>query len=122
MTTVPIEKEAAISNVAADIVFTVLSCGIYGLFWLARQFRVVNAFLGRDKYRFWTCLLLSVVTCGIYAFYLLYIFSEDVEAIRVERGKDANSNFAVINLLLAVVGFHIISQAIIQNEINHWFD
>jgi hypothetical protein len=122
MKALPIAKEAAVSNIGADVVFTLITCGIYGLVWVARQFKVVNAFLGKDKYNFWTWLLLCIVTCGIYGFYILYIYSLDVEAIRVERGKAANPNFAVINLILAVLGLHIVTQAIIQNEINHWFE
>ena len=122
MKQLPIGKEAAQSNIAADIVFSVITLGVYSLFWVARQFRVVNACRGEDKYHFWTWFLLSIITFGIYGFYILYIFSLDVEAIRVRQGKAANPNFAVINLLLAAIGLHVVTQAILQHEINQWFD
>jgi hypothetical protein len=117
-----IAKEAAVSNIAADIVFSVLTLGVYNLFWVARQFRVANAFLKADKYHFWTWFLLSLITFGIYGFYVLYTFSLDVEAIRTKKGRPANPNFAVINLLLAAIGLHVVTQAILQHEINQCFD
>jgi hypothetical protein len=117
-----IAKEAAVSNIAADIVFSVLTLGIYNLFWAARQFRVVNAGLKAEKYHFWPWFLLSLITFGIYGFYILYTFSLDVESIRSKKGRPANPNFAVINLVLAAIGLHVITQAILQHEINQWFD
>jgi hypothetical protein len=122
MKAMPVAKEAAVSNIAADIVFSVLTLGVYNLFWVARQFRVVNACLKSDKYHFWPWFLLSLITFGIYGFYILYTFSLDVEAIRSKQGRPANPNFAVINLLLAAIGLHVITQAILQHEINQWFD
>ena len=118
----PIAKEAAVSNIAADIVFSVLTLGVYNLFWAARQFRVVNACLKAEKYRFWPWFLLSLITFGIYGFYILYTFSLDVESIRSKQGRPASPNFAVINLVLAAIGLHVVTQVILQHEINQWFD
>lgn len=118
----PISREAAVGNIALDIVLTLLTCGIYGLFWVARIFRVLNAFLGREKYSFWPWFFLTIITCGIYGLYTLYTVCVDIDAVRVEQGKAANPSFAVLNLILAVVGLSIVSQAIVQAEINSWFD
>ena len=118
----PISPEQAISNVAIDVLLSIVTCGIYNLFWQARQFRVLNAFLGREQFRFWTWLLLTLVTCGIYHIYNEYLMGRSITTIQRRIGKPPADNLSLISLLLSIFGLTVVADAIQQSEINGFFE
>ena len=58
--------------------------------------------------------LFSLITLGIYSFYWLYKMGERCDAIRGEW----NGSRPILYLVLGLVGFSIISYALIQDVIN----
>ena len=104
------------------IVLTILTCGFYALFWQARQFRVLNAWLGREEYGFWKWLLLSILTCGMYAIYTEYQMSNGIIEIQRKRGWHINPNLGAICVVVSFFGFPIASMAIQQEEINKFYN
>ena len=94
-----------------------------------------------------TCIILSIITCGIYGiyweiclvndlnvaadtpndtsggmvFYLLYWMykaGEKVQAAQAKRGLPSDANSGILYLVLSLVGFSIVSYCLIQNELN----
>jgi hypothetical protein len=120
--TYPIARDEAASNIATDIVLSLITCGIYNLFRQARQFRVLNAFSGRDEFRFWTWFFLTLVTCGIYHVYTQYRMGIVISDINRKLGRPANENLALICLLLSIFGLILVADAIQQNEINAFYE
>ena len=118
----PIEAERARSNIAVDIILSLVTLGIYNLFWQARQMRVVNAFLGEKRFSFWSWFFLSLVTCGLYHVYHEYVMGQTITQIQVKRGRESNPNLSMISLLLSVMGLMIVTDAIQQHEINALYD
>ena len=118
----PIAPERAVSNVAADILLTLVTCGIYDLFWQARQFRVLNAFLGRNQFRFWVWLLLTLITCGIYHIYNEYLMARAITTVQRTLGKAPTENLPLISLGLSIFGLTLVADAIQQSEINRFFE
>lgn len=53
---------------------------------------------------FWTFLLLSIVTCGIYALYFWYVYTDDLNRICSEKvpGDKPSMNFILVWLLSLV--------------------
>ena len=47
----PPPPHTAVSGIAADIILCIVTLGIYNLFWNARQFRTLNAFLGEERFQ-----------------------------------------------------------------------
>ena len=117
----PIPREAAFVGIGMAIVLTILTCGIYLLFWQARQFRVLNAWLGRREYEFWPWLFLCIITCGIYEIYHEYKMANGIGEIQRKRGMPDNSSLAVICLVLTAVGLGVATMAIQQEEINKFY-
>jgi hypothetical protein len=113
-----VQKESAVSNIVLDIVLTFVTCGIYGLVWQARMFRVANGFLGEDRFNFWMYFLLSIVTFGIYGIYVQYLFGKALPEIQAKQGAKVNDSLPTLALILSVVGLQIVAMAIEQNEIN----
>lgn len=108
-------------DIVISIILTLVTCGVYGLYWWYKQMEAINAWLNREEYSFWMVLFLSVVTCGIYYIYIEYKMAVSINAIQQENGFNVNSSLPLICLLLAIFGLGIVSKAIQQSEMNDWY-
>lgn len=105
-------------NIAVCIILSIVTCGIYGIYWLIclnddtnRAANDPNATSGGIVF------LLSLVTCGIYGMYWCYKMGQQLD--RAYQNRDmAPSNKSVILLVLAIFGLGIISYALIQDDLN----
>ncbi|MEK7388653.1 MAG: DUF4234 domain-containing protein [Elusimicrobiota bacterium] len=105
-------------EIAVGIILSLLTCGLYNLYWNHRQFLAMNALLGREEYKFVPWLLLSVVTCGLYHIYYEYKMGSDLYAWLKDHGREVSPNLPVIGLALACFGLTIITDAVYQHELN----
>lgn len=106
-------------NIATCIILTIVTCGIYGLFWLANLVNDLNtASQAQGESSGGTVVLLSVVTCGIYSWIWLYKAGEKVNTIKRLNGEAADSNTSIIYLVLALFGLGIVSYYLIQDQLN----
>lgn len=99
-------------SVATVIILYIITCGIYGLYWLAVTQDDLNQTDGETGTSGGTAVLLSIVTCGIYRIYWMYQIGR-----RVGRMSN-NDSLNVLNLVLSLFGFDVIGMAITQNDIN----
>jgi hypothetical protein len=113
----PLSKEFFV-DITWGIVFSLITCGLYNIYWNARQFRAMNALLGREEYKFWAWILLSVFTCGLFHIYYEYKMGSDLHAFMTSKGIPVNQNLAVIGLVLSCFGLTIVSDAIYQHELH----
>lgn len=105
-------------NIAVCIVLSIVTCGIYGLYWLytmAEDMRVLSGDAAAPTGGM--VLILSIVTCGIYLWYWLYKQGTYIEGMKAARGLPTGSS-AILYLILALLGFSIVSYALLQNDIN----
>lgn len=110
------------SNIALDIVFTILTCGIYNLFWQYRQMKCLNTFLGREEFNFLLWIVLCLVTCGIWHIFIQYQMGRAICTIQEKLGKQVNTSLPVLSVILTVLGLSIVTDGIHQNEINDFFE
>ncbi len=68
----PYPASEAVRSIAVGVLATLLTCGIYGLYWQYKQMDTLNAWLKRDEYSFWLWLFLTIITCGLFALYYEY--------------------------------------------------
>ena len=104
-------------SIPMAIIFTILTCGIYEIYW---------------NYKIWDSLyranglpssagvdiLLSIVTCGIYGLYMLYKAGK-MESDAFKRYDLGDKDDSVLYIVLAIFSFGIISNAILQSSINN---
>jgi hypothetical protein len=121
MATYPYPVEEGRRDIVMSIIFTVITCGIYGLYWQFKQMEIINAWLQREEYSFWTWFFLSIITCGIYAVYIEYKLAVSINTIQEQNGLTVNSNLPLICILVSVCGLGIVSNAIQQSEMNDWY-
>ena len=111
------KKKEFFASIVADILLTIVTCGIYNLFVQNRQMKAVNTFLGENKYNFWFWLLITIITCGIYHIYHEYIITKDICKI-----ANLHSNETVVILLLSIFGLTIVADALQQNMLNEYIE
>lgn len=105
-------------NVGLAIVFTVLTCGLYGIYWFIKITDEVNYLSGEDFGSGLSSFLLTIITCGIYKFYWSYKMGKMVYKAQDRAGVYPTDN-SVLYLVLSFFQIDIISYAIIQSDINN---
>ena len=101
-------------NIALCVVLTIVTFGIYGLIWMAGINNDVNE-LAEDPIApgGGMVVFLTIVTLGIYGLFWYYKMGQKCDYI---RQVDASSG--VLYLILACIGLGIVSNALIQDNIN----
>ena len=108
-------------SIAMCIILSLVTCGIYGIYWFVVLTDDANTLLpdnkGLNNTSGGVAFLLSLVTCGIYGLYWAYKQGEKIDEAKTAREIMA-SNSGIIYLLLTIFGFGIIAEALMQNELN----
>ena len=99
------------------IILSVVTCGIYGIYWFICLTEDVNTISGEGNTSGIMALVLTLVTCGIYGYYWAYMQGEKIDAAKVARGMESGNN-AIIYLVLQIFGLGIVGYALMQNELN----
>lgn len=102
-------------NIALCIVFSIITCGIYGWYWLYKLNDEVNELAGEPAATSGGLVILfTIITCGIYGWYWNYKMGERVDRIK-NTGSDSNK---ILFIVLALFGLCIVNYAIMQDTIN----
>ncbi len=117
----PHPKGDAVRSIVLGIIFSILTCGIYTLYWQYKQMETLNSWLHRKDYSFWLWFFLSILTCGIFAIYYEYKMANGINEIQENNGWRVADSLAVICILVSIFGFGIASLAIQQAEINKFY-
>ena len=64
------------------------------------------------------CILLTIVTCGIYGWYWAYKMGEKVDMIKAQNGQ-SSSNSGILFIILQALGLGIVNYALAQDALNH---
>lgn len=105
-------------NIVVCIILSIVTCGIYSLYWLYQMVNDINDLTGDNSMSGGMVVLLSVVTCSIYLLYWLFQTGKKLDEVKVSKGQSSN-NSGVLYLILGILGFSIISYCLIQNELNN---
>lgn len=104
-------------SIPVAIILSIVTCGLYMLYWMAQLNDGVNQLSGRQGPSGGMVILLGIVTCGIYTFYWLYQMGKAVEQIHVKHGEMYGSA-QILYLVLGLLSLPIVSFALMQDEIN----
>lgn len=103
-------------NIGLAIVFSLITCGIYAIYWFVCITEDLNTLSDEQGTSGILALIFTIVTCGIYGLYWAYKCGEKIDNIKQSKGIPA-SNGGILYLILYIFG-GIIAYALIQNEIN----
>ena len=105
-------------NVALCVVFTIITFGIYGIYWFVKINNDTNELANPPKKTSGiVAILLIIVTCGIYGLYWAYKVGKLLDTALESRGMPAK-NGGVIYLILSVIGLSFVAWILMQNTIN----
>ncbi len=106
-------------NIALAIVLSIVTCGIYMLYWMYCVVTDLNLASGEtEDTGGGMVILLSIITCDIYMLYWFYKAAGKVNKIHSLNGEPQDTSAGILYLLLSLFGFDIVSLALIQNELN----
>ena len=112
-------------NIATLIILSIVTCGIYALYWFVVTTNDIENALGSKSdgacKSGGAALLLSIVTCGIYTFYWYYKEAERIETLNNERGLRSSTE-GWVYILLCFIGLEIVAMAIMQDQLNRIVD
>lgn len=105
-------------SLPVSILLTIITCGIYGIYWFIVLTDEVNQHSGEDDTSGGIAFLLTLVTCGIYGIYWAYRMGIKTGIMKEKRGG-GSSDDRIVYLILVLFGLGIIVYALAQNEINN---
>ena len=117
----PYPMDDAVRSIALGIIFSILTCGIYMLYWKYKQMQALNAWLQREEYSFWLWFFLAALTCGIFGFYYEYKMASGINEIQQKNSWHVSKNLPVICVIFSIVFTAIASVAMQQAEINKFY-
>ncbi len=105
-------------NVGLCIVLSIVTCGIYALYWFVCLTEDTNTVSGDVNGTSGVlALVFTIITCGIYGFYWAYKVGEKLDTAKQQRGVPS-SNSGILYLILCIFGLSIITYALAQSELN----
>ena len=105
-------------NVVTAIILTIVTCGIYGIYWFVVLTDDVKAAAKDDKIASGgVAFLYTLLTCGIYGIYWAYKMGELMAKAQRDRGLEVKDR-SVVYLVLQLVGLGIVDYALIQSDLN----
>ena len=106
-------------SIVTSIIFTIVTCGFYGLYWIVNVTDEINILLDRkDATSGLMTVIFTIVTCGLYGLYWAYKLGENVDILKGSRG----GNTGILYLIVFIFGFGIINIALAQDAINDKID
>lgn len=108
-------------NIALFVILSIVTCGIYGYYWLYCVNEDVNKSLNEQDMSGGMVILLTIVTCGIYGIIWAYQTGNKITKIKRMMGDQyAESNLGVLYLVLSLFVTFIVPLALAQNELNKY--
>lgn len=104
-------------NIAMCILFSIITCGIYGIYWFVCMTDDANEVAQVDETSGVLAFIFNLITCGIYGIYWAYKMGEKIDRAKQNR-RIPSSNTGILFVILYLISCGLITYAIIQYELN----
>ena len=117
-------KDIQKRNIAACVIFTIITCGIYGFYWLYKLNQEINIISKHeDDTSGGLVILFSIITCGIYEVYWAYKSGEKLKEFYTKKKKHDGDDLPMLYLILFIANYlvaitGIIGYCLMQDRIN----
>ncbi|MCY4403684.1 MAG: DUF4234 domain-containing protein [Candidatus Poribacteria bacterium] len=118
----PYQNHSITQNIGLSVILSILTFGIYFLYWQYKQMKILNSWLGKDEYFFWRWFFLCIITCGIYEVFEEYKMSQSINWVEQKYNIDVHRNLPITAVLLTLIGLGIVTTAIQQHYINNFYE
>ena len=105
-------------NIAVALILTIVTCGIYGIYWFIALSDDVKEYSGDNEMMSGgVAFLLTLLTCGLFGIYWFYKLGEAMKKAQEANGLPVTDN-SLLYLILVIVGLSIVDYCLIQNDVN----
>ena len=105
-------------NIALSIILTLITCGIYGIFWFISITNEINRLSGNAQDTSGgLSFLLCLITCQIYSYYWAYKMGLKRDAMMNEASGISHILYLILSLIVPIATW-----ALIQDSINKALD
>jgi hypothetical protein len=104
-------------SVGLSLVLTLITCGIYGIYWFIVLTNDVGRLSGDTSFTGGKHFLLILVTCGIWSFVWSYQLGKNIAEAQERHGVRVTDN-SILYLILNIFGLGIVNYALAQSEVN----
>lgn len=104
-------------DIALCVILTILTCGIYGIYWFIVFSDDVNSLSNDNSISGGLAFVLTILTCGIFGIYWHYTLGKKLYEAGQKHNKMIADN-SILYLILCLFGFGIINYCLIQNDLN----
>ena len=102
-------------NIVTAVIFSILTCGIYTIYWFIVLTDDLNRLTKEDNdMSGGLSFLLTLVTCGIYGFFWSYKMGQKVDKLN----NNSSGYSGIVYIILMLCGLDIVSYALMQDCIN----
>lgn len=102
-------------SIVVAIVLTIVTCGIYGIYWMIKLNDEINQLSGEYQATSGVMVFLfGIITCGIYYWYWQYKMGQRCDRIN----RVPNGSSGILYLVLAFFGLGIVGYCLMQDTIN----
>lgn len=106
-------------EIAIAVILSIVTCGIYGIYWFIVMTDDVNRVSGDNKTSGALAFVFSLLTCGIYTIYWNYKMGKQLYEAGLRSGKNISDN-SILYLVLSLFGLSIVNYCLIQNDLNQF--
>lgn len=104
-------------DIVKSIIFTIITCGIYGIYWFIVLTDDVNRISEDNSTSGGMAFLLTIITCGIYGYYWAYQMGKKIYKYSNSHDMQLSDN-SVLYIILQLFGLGIVNYCLIQNDLN----
>lgn len=105
-------------DIVTTILLSIITCGIYAIVWFYMITEDCGKASGDKRINPGSSILFTLLTCGIYMHYWNYQMGKRIALAQEKRNLRVNDK-SDIYLILSIFGFGIISEILIQSELNN---
>lgn len=100
------------------VLLSIVTCGIYLLWWTVQVGRDIATLRGDDKPPVTRDVLLLLLTCGVWSFFIAYQWPLWLQDVQRQRGRTVDPNLPVLSLVLNFLGLHLVPLILMQQALN----
>lgn len=104
-------------NIGICVILSIVTCGIYGLFWFYKLTEETNIASGNNEISPGTAILFNILTCGLYGIYWAYKMGQNIAIAQNIRGIPTEDK-STLYLILSIFGLGLVVYILLQSDLN----
>lgn len=104
-------------NIVVSVILSIVTCGIYGLYWIVKVTDDSIALSGEKGMQGVMVLFLTIITFGVYGIFWAYDINKRLSKIELKKAN-TNKNLGFLYIIFYILGV-VITLALIQSRINN---